>query len=441
MDWSRWPLRDIDRAIRRETRARDVFFHYRRGVKRYVPMALRPWVLDPAQRRYLRRVVTRLETSALRVIAAWFDREDLQALLPMTEGELRWLRNAYGGRFSRPETVFSRVDLSTQFERPDWKERARFLEVNLCGIGAAYYTWCAGQVAKEVFSPHLPFPTETEDDVLDMILERCFEHGSKVGRPRPTVALVENRRVQLGPYEYPHMAEVYRSRGYDVVVADPIELRVRGGEVYAADTRIDILYRDPTLAELVTMEADGGDLRAVKLALRRNQVVSSLAGEFDHKGVLELFSSPRWSWLVGRHRHVPWTRVLRPERVDGVDLPEHVRRRKDRLVLKPNRDYGGHGVAIGERTSAARWDEIIDDGLRHPGRWVAQERLPLHRGRFPQVMNGRRRTVERYVVAGVHATRRGVAVLARMSREPVVNITRGGAIVGVLVRGREQGSK
>jgi hypothetical protein len=268
-----------------------------------------------------------------------------------------------------------------------------------------------------------------------MIIRRCHEHGRKIGRPRPTVAFVETKRVEQGPFEYQTMAPIYRSRGYEVVVADPVELSVHRGEIYYGRTKVDLLYRDPTLAEFVEMEEEGDDLRAVKLALRRNQVVSSPAGEFDHKGVLELFSSPRFARHFGRHPHVPWTRVLRAERVDGVDLPEHVRRRREDLVMKPNREYGGRGVTIGERASSAEWEALIGDGVRHPGRYVVQERIPFNRERVPVVQGGRVRQVDRYIVAGVHAGPEGSAILARMSADPVVNITRGGAIVGVLVRG------
>ncbi len=426
-------LREVDREIRRQARERKMFFHFREGVERYVPMALKPWIVTQVQRRYLRQAGVVLQRAALRVFPAWFERPDLQALLPLTEGEVRWLRESYGGNYRRPETLMSRVDIATDLAVGDWRTRTCVLELNLVGIGAAYYCYCAGQIAEEVWGRELH--AKAEDDLLEMIIGRCHEHGAKIGRPKPTVAFVEYRRCLKGPFEYETMCEIYRRRGYDAFVCDTIDVRVKGGHLTALGRKVDLVYRDPTLGELVEQtEVDGDDLRGLKHAFKHNQVVSSLGGEIDHKGLLEVLSAPEYAGLFTPSQRrvlkaiVPWTRVLRDEFAD------HVRRNRERLVIKPNRDYGGSGVMIGERTSASAWDGLIDEGVRHPSRYVVQERIAFTRESYP-ILTGRRVSYEkRYTVAGVHATARHSAILGRMSTEPVVNITRGGAIVGVLMR-------
>ena len=81
----------------------------------------------------------------------------------------------------------------------------------------------------------------------------------------------------------------------------------------------------------------------------------------------------RQSWKRSRG-HVPWTRCVRPGKSDyygeEIDLLEFIGERRDRLVLKPNDDYGGHGIYIGWNTDEIGWDEAIHNALgkrRLPG--------------------------------------------------------------------------
>jgi hypothetical protein len=436
--------------MRRELISRRVFFHYREGRKRYIPVALEPWVFTPPQRRWCARLCAALERAAVAVFRARWKRPDLARLLPFRPDEEALLRRAYGRSFTRPETLFSRMDLAGAWTRPDWPASVRVLELNLVGIGAAYYMHAAGRAAAAWIAPELEcggIRLVPEDDVLDLIRGRLLLHARRLGLPRARIALVENRRILRGPFEFETMAEYWRRRGVDVVVADPIELRVRRGRLWARDVPVDVVYRDPTLAELLEGEKEGDDLRGMWWALRHNRVVSSLAGEVDHKAIMELLSNAQFAdvlppdvrrVLAGR---IPWTRVVRDARTAGpdgrlVDLAEYVRRNRRRLVLKPDRQYGGQGVLIGPRTRARDWEQAVERALRAGGGWVAQEMVPLRRQTVSFWFGGRLRSHLRYVVTGVHATENGVAVLARFSAEPVVNITRGGGVAPVLVAAR-----
>ena len=55
---------------------------------------------------------------------------------------------------------------------------------------------------------------------------------------------------------------------------------------------------------------------------------------------------------------IPWTRVLREGRAEYgdwvVDLLAFVSDNRERLVIKPASDYGGHGVSLGMETSPGR---------------------------------------------------------------------------------------
>ena len=41
---------------------------------------------------------------------------------------------------------------------------------------------------------------------------------------------------------------------------------------------------------------------------------------------------------------------------EQINLLEFVRQNSQRLVLKPNDDYGGHGITIGWNVEEAEWD-------------------------------------------------------------------------------------
>jgi len=227
-----------------------------------------------------------------------------------------------------------------------------------------------------------------------------------------------------------------------VVVADPGEIRFRRGRLYARDKAVDLLYRDPTVVNLLEMEREGKDLRGVKQAFRENRVVSGLAGEFDQKGALELFTSARFACHFPAEarevfrRHVAWTRVVRGVRTEDpagrtIDLPEYVKRERERLVLKPNRDYGGHGIIFGRDVTTGEWDRAVAQAVSDAPGWVVQTLASPVVEVYPTGAGGKL-WEKRVTIGGFTATPRGVAMLGRLSKAKIVNITRDGGVAGVL---------
>ena len=71
---------------------------------------------------------------------------------------------------------------------------------------------------------------------------------------------------------------------------------------------------------------------------------------------------------------------------EQIDLLDFISKTRDRLVLKPNDDYGGHGIHIGWNTDEIAWEE----GLRHAlanGDYLIQERVPTAREVFPALQD------------------------------------------------------
>ncbi len=124
-------------------------------------------------------------------------------------------------------------------------------------------------------------------------------------------------------------------------------------------------------------------------------MVNSFRSKLIHKKALfavltdqrraALFSSEEQESI---RRHVPWTRLVRAEKTDyfgkEIDLLEYIEANRDKLVLKPNDDYGGHGITIGWNTDEIRWEEALRSALVN-GDYLVQERVPTAREVFPAI--------------------------------------------------------
>ncbi|MBI5365544.1 MAG: hypothetical protein HZA54_00790 [Planctomycetes bacterium] len=442
-DW-----RALDAAVRAAGAARDVIFYPDDRAKRYIQIALRPWIFTPTQREYFRAVYLHIEQASLRLYSLAREDAEIDRLLPLTAEERPWYERAFPGGRIPHQTLFGRIDATVDPGRPDWRDTYQVIETNLAGIGATYYSYAAGGIARDLLAPAVRradpgLALSFADDVLSLILHQLLDHARALGLPRCRIGLMQDESTLAGPYEFPTIAGLWRNQGYTVSVVDPRALRVVGGELRAGDDAFDLLYRDPTLENLLDMERDGGDLSAVRFAFEQNRVVSGLLGEFDHKGALEVLTSERMAPLLSPEqrasfrRHLPWTRVLRDLKTADpggrtVDLFEFVRGARERLVLKPNRDYGGAGVVLGTETTQSEWERRVAEAFATPYRTVAQAAVPTYSDLYPVVADGAVEWRPFFNIYGFSGTPRGMATLGRMARGRIINITRDGGVVGVL---------
>jgi uncharacterized circularly permuted ATP-grasp superfamily protein len=135
-------------------------------------------------------------------------------------------------------------------------------------------------------------------------------------------------------------------------------------------------------------------------------------------------------------RCVPWTsRVFERKtfhRGREIDLIEHIREHRDEFILKPNDDYGGHGIYFGNRASQSEWDEAIANVLNSD--YVVQERIELQTEEFP-IFNEREWGLQRMFVDTNPFIFRGAidGAMVRLSDSPIVNVTSGGGETGFFV--------
>ena len=195
------------------------------------------------------------------------------------------------------------------------------------------------------------------------------------------------------------------------------------------------------------MEDQGENVGILKEAFKKNQVVSSISGEFDHKSTLEIFTDDDYSGYftpVQRRlfkKYVAWTRLIwdrktKCPRGKRVDLLKYIETHKDGLVIKPNRTYGGKDVVIGRFARAVAWKKALEEAIKDERSCVVQEYAEVKEEKFPILNEDGTVTMEKnYEISGFASSESGLALMARCSLDPVVNISRRGGIIPVVLLG------
>lgn len=446
-------LGEIDRRARAEH-----LVYLRDDVEETIKVLVTPIVALPDQLAYVRAVALALHGALKRLPELYLTDPDVRALLELPPREEEWLRRYWTPAVSEQNTVVGRHDAAIDFASPTWKESLQFLEPNLGGIGGLHMVPTASRILAEVVLPALrardsQLELESIQDIRALLMQDLLDHLDATGRSGRTVCFVEPKYAGYGPDEQTELARyVHEHFGIEVCHADPAELALDGDEVTYEGRIVDLIYRDYGVEDLLELEAEGVDIRPMQQAFATNRVVSSIAAELDQKSCWEVLGDPT---LARRHfsseeraffrRHVPWTRLLRPGATtlpDGSrgDLAKYVAQAREELVLKPNRGYGGSGVAVGPATDPAEWAKLVATAVAPGGeRWVAQRLVALPVCHFPVLAtDGTINAGPFYVVFGFLPSAYGLATLGRASQTRVVNIAQRGGMC-VLVVGHPPG--
>ncbi len=431
---------------------------YERGaMPEAVRIMLRPLLAMPQQLDYVEHVCLAINEALKRLPELYLEDPDVRRAVAITPEEDEWLRSSWTANHRLANPVYGRLDAVCDFTGASWQDSLRFLEPNLSGIGGIHFAPLAEQlVMRDVVPTLLTYDPELRielpRDQRDLFVQVLIDHARAIGCERACVAFVEPKYVHEGPKEQSVLSQHVADRhGLDIVHVDPRELRVVGDEVRFQDKRVDLVYRDYELRDLIALERElGRPLSAMRQLFRQNRVISSLVGDFDHKSCWELLTdetlTERYFTTHQRRvfrRHILWTRVVRDRQTtlpqgEVSDLLDYARLYREQLVLKPNRGYGGTGVTMGAATSAADWDRLIDQAASladDPVRsWVVQAaaRLPVHE--FPVVADDGQVFLEPfYAVLGFASTENGLGTLCRVSQKQVVNVAQHGGLAAMLV--------
>jgi len=283
--------------------------------------------------------------------------------------------------------------------------------------------------------------------MLKVLLDCHEEFLGRKPDHAPQIAIVDLKGMPTQK-EFELFREYFEAQGCNSIIASPEELEFNNNRLRVGDFEIDIVYKRLLVNEYLPIMKEQP---ALLDAYRAGAIcmVNSFRSKVIHKKALfalltdaryaSLFSADEREAIAG---HVPWTRRVRPGSSDyfgePIDLLPFIDERRDRLVLKPNDDYGGHGIYIGWNTDEIGWDEAIHNALAN-GDYLVQERVPTARETFPALTpDDTIQFVEQLVDLDPLLFNGKVgSAFTRLSSNELANVTAGGGMVPTFVIGKK----
>jgi uncharacterized circularly permuted ATP-grasp superfamily protein len=424
-----------DTALAADSFARMDQGHRDRGMffgERPLCSVLRPRFLTPGQYRHIRRGVETLMGAFRTAHDAAMADAAFRAQFRLLEWEEELLHADPGFREPSPT---SRLDA---FFTPE-DGSLRFTEYNAeTPAGPAYMdelsdVFLGIPVMGEFMKTHSVLPLPARHGVMHALLGAFAEWSG--GRQEPRIGVLDWEEVPTRS-EHRFFQSYFRAHGIPCELADPREVEYRDGKLMSGDFHITLIYKRVLIDELVVREGiDSPVVRAVRdgavcmVNPFRCKVLykkASLAVLGDERNA-HLFTADERAAVAA---HVPWTRVVEERTTvkdgESIDLLPWASANRERLVLKPNDDYGGRGIVLGWLASDEEWSSTLRGALTAP--YVVQERIPLPSEPFPSWTDGAVHIYDRMVDLAPFVT--GSATvdggLTRIATDPLLNVTAGG---------------
>ena len=283
--------------------------------------------------------------------------------------------------------------------------------------------------------------------MLDVLLRAHEEYLGRRPERTPQIAIIDLKGMPTQK-EFELFKEFFEREGYPSIICSPDELEWTGKNLRAGDFEIDIVYKRLLVNEYIPIIKD---YPALHDAYRAGAIcmVNSFRSKLIHKKALfAVLTNERYANLFRQDEreailaHVPWTRRVRAEKTEHkgeeIDLLDFTMRRRDRLVLKPNDDYGGHGIYIGWNTDEISWSEALQTAVAN-GDYLVQERVPTARETFPALLpDGKIEFAEQLVdLDPLLFDGKVGSAFTRLSYTELANVTSGGGMVPTFIISRK----
>jgi hypothetical protein len=402
---------------------------------RLLSMALRPQLVTVQEWQSASRMSTTLVAAFDKAYQAMLADPALRAQVWLTPEEEIIVGYEAGTRLPVP---IGRLDCSL-IHSGSGEPGLRLLEYNAESPAAVAYEDGLAEVFLQTpllhaFQQRFPIrPLWARPAAVQTLLRIYREWG---GRELPTVAIVDWQGLPT-QHEFILFQEYFARHGIRALIVAPDAMTYEGGVLYADGVAVDFVYKRILTHELLSRY---GVEHPIIYAVRDRAVcmMNRFSCKLLHKKAsLAVLSDERNTHLFDKdeqaaiQRHIPWTRRVeeRTTLFDGaeVDLLPFVLANRERLVLKPNDEYGGKGVVLGWDASEAEWQQAVDEALRLPA--VVQLRVPLGYEDFPVVLPGggfdvqpRLVDFDPFIFDGHYAG----GCLTRLSAGGLLNVTAGG---------------
>lgn len=280
---------------------------------------------------------------------------------------------------------------------------------------------------------HVALPLPAAPSVLHAVLGAY--HAWRGVRDLPQVCILDWAEVPTYS-EFVIFEREFRALGIPVFIGDPRHAEYDGRTLTVGGRPVTLIYKRVLIDELVTREGlDSPVVRAVRdgAACMVNPFRCKL---LHKKASLAVVSDERQSGLLTEAQraavaaHVPWTRVVEERRttVDGaaIDLVPWIAANRERLVLKPNDEYGGKGIVLGWTVDDAEWAAALRTALA--GQYIVQERVAIPSEPWPAWVDGAVHIGDRMLDTAPFLSDGAVVsgCLTRIATDPLLNVTAGG---------------
>jgi len=392
---------------------------------------LRPRFLTPEQYLFLRRQIRPLLRAFAKISQAAVDDAEFCRQFGLEPWEEALIRDDPGYEGHTPLT---RLDAFYVTETGELK----FTEYNAEVPAASAYNDVLNEVfyglpvMGEFLRRYAVRPLPTRHSVLHVLLDAYRQMG---GRERPNIAILDWDEVPTRS-EFELFTQYFHSQGFATRIIDPREVEYRNGRLVHEDFDIHLIYKRVLITELV--ERLGLEQPVVR-AVRNGDVCMvnpfrckilykkmSLAVLSDERNA-HMFDSAETA-AIGSH--IPWTRAVEERKTSyggaPVDLIPFILKYREQLVLKPNDDYGGHGIVLGWQTNTSGWEQAVQKALDEP--YIVQERVVIPTEPYPSMVDGRLQIYERlldtapFIFHGDYVD----GCLTRLSTDPLLNVSAGG---------------
>lgn len=402
---------------------------------REIGVALRPHVLTRAQYAILVRASEVLAGAFEKIASALLSEPSRMETVGLTEREIKL---ALVEPRHSASTVTSRLDafvhghevkfVEYNAENPSSLTDQVGLNEILLEVGAMRDVLERYQLRQ--FSP--------EKHLLTALLNTFREWG---GAGAPNIAILDWNGLPTA-HEFVLLEEFFSRQGVRTLICAPDQLHYENGKLRCGPFPIDLVYKRVIINELLSACDDSHPLIRAYVAGHVCLVNSFRCKMVHKKAAFELLTDEaNAGWFTSREkevirRTVPWTRrVIQRKTHHGgreVDLIEHVRKLRAQFILKPNDDYGGRGIAFGERLTSSEWDAALSEALA--GDYVVQEKVELRTEVFPIFSESAWALQSMYVDTNPFLFQGRVeGAMVRLSDSPVVNVTSGGGETGFFV--------
>lgn len=396
---------------------------------------LRPHILPRAQYEAVKRAAETLAGALEKIAVAALSDGALLALLDLTPAQ---------AEAARIEPGYSRLCVSSRLDAHVNANGFAFLEYNAetpAGVGdqmqleKILFRLPALRDFLEINSHWLPQPHRA---LLLSLLRTYREWGGEEDKPR--IAIVDWNGVPTSS-EFRVLKDYFVAEGYPSLIADPHDLEYNGDYLSVDGFRIDIVYKRVVIHEFLNeFELDHPLVEAYRHG--RVCLANSFRTKLAHKkSTFTILSDPAYEHLFDAveleavRKHIPWTRHAKPSRAvfhgSEFDLETLILNNQERFVLKPNDDYGGHGVFIGWEKTKQEWQEAVKAAWRKS--YIVQERVALEKTSIP-AYSDHAYLDELFMDFNPFLFQNEVeGALIRLSASSLLNMTAGGGQTALLV--------